>query len=117
MRISDWSSDVCSSDLQQSAALFHSVQLALQADVAQGYFLIRRLDAEQELYRSTVGLRGKTLDLIQRRYAEGEISELEVARAKSELASAQSESLGVARLRAVAGHGLAIMLGKRPEEC
>src|SRR3546814_12202810 len=77
MRISDWSSDVCSSDLQQSAALFHSVQLALQADVAQGYFLIRRLDAEQELYRSTVELRGKTLDLIQRRYAEGDISELD----------------------------------------
>src|SRR3546814_15262191 len=80
MRISDWSSDVCSSDL----------------------------------YRSTVELRGKTLDLIQRRYAEGDISELDVARAKSELASAQSESLGVARLRAVAEHGLAILL--RSEE-
>src|SRR3546814_2397109 len=92
MRISDWSSDVCSSDL------------------------IRRLDAEQELYRSTVQLRGKTLDLVQRRYAEGDISELDVARAKSELASAQSESLGVARLRAVAEHALAILMGKTPAE-
>src|SRR3546814_10216366 len=108
--------DAATANAQQSAALFHSVQLALQADVAQGYFLIRRLDAEQELYHSTVELRGKTLDLIQRRYAEGDISELDVARAKSELASAQSESRGVARLRAVAEHGLAILLGKTPAE-
>lgn len=108
--------DAATADAQQSAALFHSVQLALQADVAQGYFLIRRLDAEQELYRGTVQLRGKTLDLVQRRYAEGDISELDVARAKSELASAQSESLGVARLRAAAEHALAILLGKTPAE-
>lgn len=108
--------DAATADAQQSAALFHSVQLALQADVAQGYFLIRRLDAEQELYRSTVELRDKTLKLVERRYTEGDISELDVARAKSELASAQSESLGIARLRAVAEHALAILMGKTPAE-
>lgn len=108
--------DAATADAQQSAALFHSLQLALQADVAQGYFLIRRLDAEQELYRATVELRGKTLDLVERRYAAGDISELDVARARSELASARSESLGVERLRAVAEHGLAILLGKAPSE-
>src|SRR3546814_20471007 len=56
------------------------------------------------------------VDLRQRRDVKGDIIELEVARAKSELASAQSECLGVARLRAVAEHGLAILLGKTPAE-
>lgn len=106
--------DAATANAQQSQALFRSVQLALQADVAQSYFLIRRLDAEQELYRGTVELRSQTLDLVQRRYAEGDISELDVARAKTELASAQSESLGVDRQRAVAEHALAILLGKAP---
>ena len=108
--------DAATADAQQSAALLRSVQLALQADVAQGYFLVRRLDTEQELYRSTVALRQKTLDLVQRRLAAGDIGELDVARAKSELAAAKSESLGIARQRAVAEHALAILLGKTPSE-
>ena len=86
--------DAATADAQQSAALLRSVQLALQADVAQGYFLVRRLDTEQELYRSTVALRQKTLDLVQRRLAAGDIGELDVARAKSELAAALSEAFG-----------------------
>lgn len=108
--------DAATADVQQSAALFHSVQLALQADVAQAYFLIRRLDTEQTLYRGTVDLRNKTLELIERRYAQGDIGELDVARAKSELAAAQSQSLGIARQRAAAEHALAILLGKTPAD-
>jgi multidrug efflux system outer membrane protein len=76
--------DAATADAQQSEALFQSVQLALQADVAQAYFLIRQLDAEQDLYRRTVDLRGKTLELVERRYAQGDIGELDVARANVE---------------------------------
>ncbi len=108
--------DAATADAQQSEALFQSVRLALQADVAQGYFLIRQLDAEQELYRHTVELREQTLKLVERRFLEGDISELDVARTKSELASAQSESMGIARQRAEAEHALAILLGKTPAE-
>jgi multidrug efflux system outer membrane protein len=108
--------DAATADAQQSEALFQSVQLALQADVAQAYFLIRQLDAEQDLYRRTVDLRGKTLELVARRYAPGDIGELDVARAKSEQASARSESLGIARRRSVAEHALAVLLGKTPAD-
>lgn len=108
--------DAATADAQQSEALLRSVQLALQADVAEAYFLIRRLDAEQALYRGTVELRGKTLDLVQRRYALGDIGELDVARAKTELATAHSESLNIARQRSVAEHALAVLLGKAPAD-
>jgi multidrug efflux system outer membrane protein len=106
--------DAAGADAQKNAALFHSLQLAIQADVAQAYFLVRELDAEQELYAGTVTLRNQTLELVQRRFDEGDISELDVARARTELAAARSESLGIARRRAVAEHALAILLGKRP---
>ena len=108
--------DAATADAQQSAALFESVKLALQADVAQTYFTIRGLDAQLELYRRTVDLRSETLALVQRRHREGDISELDVARSRSALASAQSEALAIQRERAVAEHALATLLGKTPAE-
>ncbi|MFP8896329.1 TolC family protein, partial [Chryseobacterium sp. EZn1] len=94
----------------QSEALFRSVQLALQADVAQNYFELRQLDSDQDLYRRTVELREQALKLVQRRFNEGDISELDVSRAKNELASAQADAVGVARRRAASEHALAILL-------
>ncbi|WP_061115636.1 MULTISPECIES: efflux transporter outer membrane subunit [unclassified Caballeronia] len=103
-------------DTQQSEALFRSVQLALQADVAQNYFNLRELDAETDVFTRTVQLREEALKLVQRRYTEGDISELDVARAKSELATARSDAMTVQRLRAASEHSLAVLLGKAPAE-
>ena len=100
-------------DAQQSEALFRSVQLALQADVAQNYFQLRELDTDQDLYRQRA-LRENTLKLIQRRFNEGDISELDLAQARNELASARADAVGVARQRAASEHSLAILLGKAP---
>lgn len=107
--------DAATADAEQSAALFESVKLALQADVAQAYFTIRRLDAERELYERTVSLRRETLALVEQRHREGEISELDVARSRSALSSAQSEALGIERERAVAEHALTTLLGTTPD--
>ena len=49
--------DAATADAQQSEALYRSVLLALQADVATTYFLVREQDAEAQLYRQTVQLR------------------------------------------------------------
>jgi multidrug efflux system outer membrane protein len=108
--------DAATADAQRSEALFHSVLLALQADVAQQYFLVRELDAALALYRGTVDLRRESLRLVQLRFDAGDISEVDLARARSELASAQSEELGITRQRAIAEHALAILLGSTPAE-
>lgn len=108
--------DAATASAQQSESLYRSVLLALQADVAQAYFQVRGLDSELRLYRQTVALRGETLQLVQRRYDAGDISELDVARARSELESAQADTLGFERRRANAEHALAILLGKAPSE-
>ena len=108
--------DAASADAQQSAALYRSVLLALQGDVAQGYFQVRELDAELQIYRRTVDLRGASLKLIQQRYDAGDIGELDLARARAELESARAEAAGVERSRAAAEHALAVLLGKAPSE-
>jgi multidrug efflux system outer membrane protein len=104
------------SDELQSEALFRSVQLSLQADVAQNYFQLRELDTDQDLYRRTVALREDTLKLVERRFKEGDIGELDVSRARNELASARADAVGVARQRAASEHSLAILLGKPPAD-
>lgn len=101
---------------ERSLALFHSVQLALQADVAASYFLLREMDAVQAIYRETVALRQRSLELVQRRYDEGDISELDLARSRAELAAARADEMGAARRRSVAEHALATLLGKAPAE-
>jgi multidrug efflux system outer membrane protein len=110
-RVSD-SVKASAAQAEQSEALFRSVRLALQADVAQSYFNLRELDAELDVYNRTVALRGQALDLVQRRFDEGEISELDVRRAQSELATARSEAMTAERLRAASEHSLAVLLGK-----
>lgn len=106
--------DAASADAEQRAALFQSLRLAIQADVAQGYFSLRELDTRAAQYRDTVALRTQELDLIERRFEAGDLSELERARARTELATARAEAIGVARQRAVAEHALAILLGRAP---
>jgi len=108
--------DAARFDAERNSALFRSTLLALQADVAQAYFLVRELDASLALYEETVKLRSETLKLFQHRYDAGDIGELDLARAKTEYAAAQSESLGITRQRAVAEHALAILLGKAPAD-
>lgn len=108
--------DAATADAQQSAALYESVKLALQADVAQTYFALRRLDAERALYRRTVQLRSETLELVRQRYDAGDIDELDVARSRSALAAAQSQALAIERQRSLTEHALATLLGTTPAE-
>lgn len=103
-------------DSQQSEALFRSVQLTLQADVASNYFSLRELDTEQDLYRRTVALREEGLKLVQHRYDAGEVSELDLQQATNSLASAKADAAGIARQRAASEHALAVLLGKPPAE-
>lgn len=103
-------------DADRSMALFHSVLLALQADVAQHYFQLREFDAQLSVYQQTVALRENALRLVERRFNEGETGELDAARASNALESARADALGVARQRAAAEHSLAVLLGKAPAE-
>ncbi|CAB3756346.1 efflux transporter outer membrane subunit [Paraburkholderia solisilvae] len=103
-------------DTQQSEALYRSVLLALQADVAQNYFNVRALDAELDVLSRTVSLREDAFRLVQHRFDQGDVSELDLAQARSELASTRSDMLTVTRARAAAEHSLAVLLGKPPAD-
>jgi multidrug efflux system outer membrane protein len=101
---------------QQSEALYGAVLLSLQADVAENYFTVRELDAELDVFTQTTTLREDALRLVQHRFEQGDVSELDLAQARSELASTRSDMMTVTRARAAAEHSLAVLLGKPPAE-
>jgi multidrug efflux system outer membrane protein len=99
-------------DAAASEATFRSVLLALQADVAQTYFRLRAADAEFDLLKDTVRMREENVHITQRRFELGDIGELDLARAKTELATTSSDTIALERQRAQLEHALAILLGK-----
>ncbi|HWU34103.1 MAG TPA: efflux transporter outer membrane subunit [Methylovorus sp.] len=103
-------------DAQGQEAAYRSVLLALQADIAQQYFTLRALDSELDILRKTIDLRQEELRMVQRRFDLGDIGELDLAKARTELATVQAEQESVLRNRAQQDHALAILLGKTPAE-
>lgn len=99
-------------DAAASEATYKSVLLSLQADVAQTYFRLRATDAELATLEKAVELRAAGVKVNQSRYDNGDIGEFDLARAKTELASAKAEAIGLQRQRVQNEHALAVLLGK-----
>jgi multidrug efflux system outer membrane protein len=93
-------------------ATYRSVLLSLQADVAQTYFRLRALDAELATLERTVRLREESVRITGRRFELGDIGEFDLARARTELATARAEAIGLQRQRTTSEHALAVLLGK-----
>lgn len=99
-------------DAAASEATYHSVLLALRADVAQTYFRLRATDGELAVLNETVRLREEDVRINQRRYDLGDIGELDLARSKTELSTTRSDAIALERQRAQFEHALAVLLGK-----
>lgn len=106
--------NAASFDAAATEAAYRSVLLALQADVAQTYFQLRTLDAEVALLDRTLGLRNENLQLTEKRYKSGDISEFDTARARTEYNTTLAEARGLKGTRAQVEHALALLLGKAP---
>lgn len=103
-------------DAEQAEALQRSLLLAIQADVAQNYLLLRWIDAEIHLLDETTALREDAVDLVDRRFRAGEAGEIDLARARTELSVARAERIALSRARAQIEHALAVLVGKAPAE-
>lgn len=106
------SANAASLDAASREALLRSTQLLVQADVAQTYLSLRALDTERELVRSTLQAYQNTVRLTEVRFKEGDVSELDLARVRSEAASTESEALTLDQRRAVLEHALAVLVGE-----
>lgn len=99
-------------DAKASEGLLQSTRLLVQADVAQTYLAIRAIDTERALVRGTVTTYLEALKLTERRFRAGDVAELDVSRARTEVAATESEALALDRRRAELEHALAVLVGE-----
>jgi len=92
------------------------VLLTLTADVARNYYLLRSLDNERAVIQATVELRRDMVGLQESRSQAGLINEVDVTRARTELANVEAELHAVARTRAQVEHALAVLCGRPPAD-
>ena len=101
---------------QASAADLQALRLSLQAEVAQNYFLLCTLDAQQKILDDTVAAYRKALMLTKNRYAAGVAAKADVALAMTQLKTTQAQAIDIGVQRAQLEHAIALLIGKAPAD-
>jgi len=91
-----------------------AVLLMLSGQVAQSYWQLRGLDAEQGILSDALSARREAQELVEARFDAGLSNELDVSRARIERANAEADLHEVQRQRNLVEHALAILVGSSP---
>ena len=97
---------------QASAADLEAARLSAQAQLAQNYFQLRALDAQQQLLEDTVAAYERSLQLTQNRYTAGVVAKADVVQAQTQLKTTQAQAIDVGVQRAQLEHAIALLVGK-----
>jgi multidrug efflux system outer membrane protein len=108
--------EASSAEAAAAQALFDSQRLGLASEVARQYFLIRGLDAQYSVLKSTLKTRQDDLDIQKSRADAGLADGITTSRAKTELELVNSDISSVERQRGAAENALAVLCGKRPAD-
>ncbi len=101
---------------QSSAADLATAQLSLQAELATDYIGLRGLDQELDVLREAIVAYQKAVDITRLRWNGGIASGLDLARASSQLASAQAQQSEAALQRELLQHAVAVLVGVTASE-
>ncbi|MBL8473492.1 MAG: efflux transporter outer membrane subunit [Rhodocyclaceae bacterium] len=99
---------------EAAAANRAAVMLAMQAQLAQNYFLLRTADAKQSLLAEEIEALDKSLLLTRNRYAAGVATRADVAQAETQLKSTTAQGVENRLTRAQLEHAIAVLLGVAP---
>ena len=89
----------------------HAMRLSLAGEVAQTYWALRALDADRSVYDRTLEARRKALGLLVKRRDAGTLSGLDLARAETEVATAEADRIQLDRRGVELVNALAVLCG------
>ena len=97
---------------QASAGDLAALDLSTHAELANDYFLLRGLDAEQDLLDRTVTDYEQALTLTQNLYKGGAAALADVQQAQAQLESARTQAEDTRLRRAQTEHAIAVLIGR-----
>jgi multidrug efflux system outer membrane protein len=104
-------------DVQQATeADLRFVRLAVEANVAMDYYLLRENDAERAILNSTIDQLQQLLDLTTNRFRGGIASELDVKQAKTLFDQTKTQAQALDVQRAQLEHAIAVLDGRPASE-
>lgn len=89
-----------------------AMRLSVAGEVVQTYWALRAVDANREVLALTLQMRRRAFELLEKRRAAGSLSALDLARAETEVASAESERIQLDRERVALVNALAVLTGR-----
>ncbi|HET7055306.1 MAG TPA: efflux transporter outer membrane subunit [Thermomicrobiales bacterium] len=99
---------------QGRAADWGLARLSLQAEIAADYFTLRGFDAQAAIYKQSIDLYRKSLDLVKAQFAGAIASALDVARVESLLFSTETKYAQIQGQRQVAEQAIAVLVNMVP---
>ena len=88
-----------------------ALRLTVAGEVAQTYWALRAVDTDEVALDHTLEIRRKALDLLTKRRDAGSISGLDLARAETEVATAEAERIRLEQDRVGLVNALAVLTG------
>lgn len=102
-------------NLDARVASYDDILVMVQAEVASAYLQLRTTEERLALARQNVELQERTLQIIQHRFDQGVVSELDLRQAKSALAATRSLIPALEEGQRKAETGLCILMGIPPQ--
>lgn len=102
--------------LDASVANYDAVMVALYAQVAQNYLVIRTLQERLKVANYNVSIQQKSLDIAQARYQGGMVTELDVDQAQTLLENTKAQVGALEITLQQTKNALAVLLGRTPNE-
>ena len=103
-------------NLDAQVASYDDILVIIQAEVASAYLQLRTMEERLALAHENVELQKRTLQIIQHRFDQGVVSELDLRQAKSALAATRSLIPALEEGHRKAETGLCILLGLPPQQ-
>ncbi len=101
-------------ELDAAGGDWAAARLSLQAELARNYFQLRASEAEIAVVEESLEVRRENRQLVEARVEGGETTDLDLARAETELEATQAELLQLRRERAQFFNAVAFLVGEVP---
>ena len=96
---------------EAAGELLNALRLTIAAETAQTYWALRAVDADRAVLARTLEIRRRAFELLTKRRDAGTISGLDLARAETEVASADADRIRLDQTRVELVNALAVLTG------